>query len=117
MLKKYLQALLEAFVQSKRDWIGRQALPYDNSTKQGLTGASGRIIVPFDGWARVQCNSNGFRVSCGQANITIATPTKSWPSLLIPVQKGYGLDYIIEEPRNEADQFVCFIPNFGSYNK
>lgn len=117
MLKKYLQALLEAFVQSKRDWIARQNLPYDHSVFQKITEASGSVIVPFDGWARVQCNASGFRVSCGQCNVTNTAPYQSWPSVFIPVQKGYELGYQIDDPRNEADQAIWFVPNFGSYNK
>ncbi len=117
MLVRLLRALLEALLQSKRDWIGRQNLPYEQATMLNLTGASGSIIVPFDGWARVQCHAIGFRVSCGQANITNDTPSQRWPSVFIPVQKGYELGYQIDEPRSEAEQVVWFVPNFGSFNK
>lgn len=55
MLKKYLQALLEAFLGSKKEWITKQVSPNHSSIEIPLSiNSSASFVAPSDGWIHVE---------------------------------------------------------------
>lgn len=97
MLKKALQLLLEIFLKSKKEWIGRQSYP---SSRIALSTSLTEYIPPADGFIAIykksdntckafdlySFDSNGAILE--RINMGITSDTFSYASMF-PVRKGY----------------------------
>lgn len=121
MLKKYLQALLEAFIGSKRKWIAEQATPTDSVIKYNAVVGDWQDIIPQeDGWLSVESWSTNLLVLELGSNRDRVKASVSNPSggkyfcLSLPVQKGVSQSYKISGSVPLSECRVTFHKNRGS---
>ena len=93
MLKNLLSTLIETVFTNKKSYIAKQCLPNDNNILQELSQKEGAIVVPFDGWARIQAQCNALQAASCSCVATINNQNLQWPSIVLPVRKGTNLLY------------------------
>lgn len=97
MLKQLLQLLLETFLKSKKEWIGRQSYP---SNRVALSTSLTEYVPPADGFIAVYknventCTSYDVYAFGGGVSIvsrnTLSIPNERFAYCsTIPVRKGY----------------------------
>lgn len=114
MLKKYLQALLEAFISGKRSYISNQAMPSDTVIVIATQGGMGHYIAPFDGDLVVSAESNGTMAHCwsGNSHGIRCKSESAYAAVFMPVKKGDGVNYNLGTSDQSA--FVAFVKTIGS---
>ena len=110
MLKNLLSTLIESVFTSKKSYIATQCLPNGNNILQEHTESTKTVIVPYDGWARVQARCNGLQAESGTCTVTINNQHTQWPSVVLPVKKGANLAYVILDGL-DGEVSIWFIHN------
>lgn len=125
MLKKYLQALLEAFIDSKKEWIVEQTRVSQESVKYSFVGGDyENIVAPFTGyvWATTKGTPSKISklrlVSCPNGtNDLLANSANKVPgsigtaSTFLPVKKGENIQRYGE---NGLEYDLYFVKSIGS---
>lgn len=114
MLKQFIKSLLESFLSSKRQWVGRQSLPSGSTQEIVVTGKSGTATATCDGWCRIQGNTTWIRFSGDGVFVSIRSPNRDWPTTSLPVKKGSKLAYEFGADSTDAEQRLWFVPNVAS---
>ena len=110
MLKNLLQTWIEAVFTSKKSYIASQCLPNGICVYQTFTEQEKSLVVPFDGWVRVQAQCNALQAHSQECLITINKPDNTWPSIVLPVRKGATLSCTVLEGENNGLS-VWFVHN------
>ena len=95
MLKNLLETFVEIVFANKKSYIAAQCLPNGNYITQESASAQGSIVIPFDGWARVQARCNGLQADSGGCVATVNYQNNQWPSIVLPARKGTQLAYSV----------------------
>lgn len=114
MLKKYLQALLEAFIGSKKEWIGNQSMPSDQVIVIATQGGMGNYVAPFDGYLVISAEATGTFSHCWSGNNHgIRCKSESaYAAVFMPVKKGEGVNFNLLS--SDPSAFVSFVKTVGS---
>lgn len=110
MLKDLLQSLIESVFTNKKSYIASQCLPNGGVVEQTYSSSTGTIVVPFDGWVRVQAKCNGLQVDSYSCVAIVNNQDQQWPSIILPVKKGSNLLYNVIDGLT-GDVSVWFIHN------
>ena len=97
MLKNLLKTLIEAVFTNKKSFIASQCLPNGSVVHQTYPSSTGTIVVPFDGWVRVQAQCNGLQVDSYSCIAIVDNQNQRWPSIILPVKKGSNLVYNVHD--------------------
>lgn len=110
MLKDLLRTLIESVFTNKKSYIASQCLPNGSVVHQTYSSSKGTIVVPFDGWVRVQAQCSGLQVDSYSCIATVNNQDQQWPSIILPVKKGSNLLYnVLNGFVDEVD--IWFIHN------
>lgn len=93
MLKNLLSTLIETVFTNKKSYIASQCLPNGSVVHQTYSSSKNTIVVPFDGWVRVQAHCNGLQVDSYSCIAIVNNQDQKWPSIVLPVKKGSNLLY------------------------
>lgn len=113
MLVRFLRALLEAFIGSKKGWASNQSMPSGQVIK--LPFVSDRIqgyTAPCDGWLIV--SAEGARAGfchTWSSNLGCAS-YGSWSAVTLVLRKGEFVNYKLESDSSNAR--VQFVKSIGS---
>lgn len=110
MLKNLLSTLIESVFTNKKRYIASRCLPNGGVVKQTYSSSTGTIVVPFDGWVRVQAKCNGLQVDSYSCIAIVNNQDQQWPSIVLPVSKGSNLVYNVLNGLT-GDVSVWFIHN------
>lgn len=91
----WITSLIETAFANKQGYIAAQCLPNGNYITQESASAHGSIVIPFDGWVRVQARCNGLQANSGECVATINYQNNQWPSIVLPARKGTQLAYSV----------------------
>lgn len=121
MLKSYLKALLEGFLTSKSEWVGKQTMP--SSVSQQITieipNEWVQVTAPFDGWFTVSTNSlssnfGQIEISYDSNPIRIKSAAyKQYSGVVVPVQKGELLTYKFSDATTVTGFIGAFVKSVG----
>lgn len=110
MLKNLLSTLIETVFTNKKSYIASQCLPNGSVVHQTYSSSKGTIVVPFDGWVRVQAQCNGLQVDSYSCIAIVDNQDQKWPSIVLPAKKGTNLLYNVLNGLT-GDVSVWFIHN------
>lgn len=126
MLIKYLRSLLEAFLNSKRSWIGGRGLPSSSKISYAPVVASpsndawGNLIAPDNGYFIININNSGsefldLKNDTANVNSCVASFGAGIASVYIPVAQGHFVSYhIYNSDGSTSGVEVFFVKNLGS---
>ena len=111
MLKNLLSTLIETVFTNKKSYIATQCLPNGVSIMQSYYTQTGSVVVPFNGWARVQSQCNSMQASFNECLVTVNNQDTNWPSIILPVKKGETLRW------NVLDGFISQVDVWFIHNQ
>lgn len=126
MLIDYLRELLEAFLNSKRSWIGGRGLPSSSKISYAPVVASpsndvwGNLIAPDNGYFIINIVNSGsefidLKNITANVNSCVASLGLGTASVYIPVAIGQAISYhIINSDGSTNGVEVFFVKNLGS---
>ena len=118
MLKRFIQLLLEKFLENKKEWVGNQAMPNDTAARVtvNLEITPGEIIAPFDGYVTLytRCYEWG-QIWNENRGVLISAKGTTYQRIQMPIAKGSKVGY---EFANSVDgvreAVLVFVPSVGA---
>lgn len=116
MLKQLLQLLLETFLKAKKEWVGNQSMPSDNTVSFTPVRNEWTIITaPADGYLYVYSeNTTGIDILCNSVGFLASSYTQRISRATIPCRKGISVSYLIHTDNSDSVCSVVFTKTIGS---
>lgn len=124
-LKSLLETLLSLFAKktdladyvksTSTDWAVAQFPPAgERRITQTISEASGSITPTYDGWLCLQANCTRLRIQTQYCSFVIPVDTKGFVAATLPVRKGWGIDYELEDATPLSAITCVLVPSVGA---